>query len=154
MYPNSPASKRAFTTSSPLRRSTSFLPKSVASCFPSASTIMPNTLRRSPRTTALTVPLTGDANFTSGQFLLINKASPALTLSPSFTTTLGVTPTKSVGARQYLPFDFSCIFFFSAAPASFMSKPLRNLITLTIIIKGFVKVSKKTLQNYEFLSRI
>ena len=136
MYPKIPASNNALITCSPVSVPTSFLPKSTNSCFSSASTLTQSTFLRSPRTTSRTVPLTGEANLTSGYCLLTNRASPALTLSPSLTTTFGVTPSKSSGTSANLPFDFSWIFFSSALPSRVMSKPLRNLITFAIYIRN------------------
>jgi hypothetical protein len=62
-------------------------------------TLMQSTFLRSPLTTSRTTPLTGEANFTSGNCLFTNSASPALTWSPSRTVTLGTTPSKSSGTK-------------------------------------------------------
>ena len=133
MYPKSPASSKACLIASPFISSTIFLPKSVEVCSASAFTLMQSTLRRSPLSMAVTTPLTGEANFTSGHALLTNKASPALTWSPSRTTTLGVTPTKASGTSAYSSVSDTCsATSLEALPFRLMSKPLRNLITFAI----------------------
>jgi hypothetical protein len=93
---------------------------------------MLSSLRRSPRSTKLTVPLTGLTNFTSGCNLSTNKASPAFTTSPSLQTTLGFTPVKSSGTSAYSPGQFTVAVSFVALPLRLTSRPLRNLITFAI----------------------
>ena len=118
-----------------------------ASCFSSAFTRMLSNLRRSPRSTMLTVPLTGLTNFTSGCSLSTNKASPAFTASPSLTTTLGFTPVKSSGTSAYSPGHFTVAVSFVALPLRLMSRPLRNLITFAIsgiVNKCFISRRKDT----------
>ena len=133
MYPKRPASSSACLTASPSNASTFFLPKSVEVCTASAFTFTQSTFRRSPLSMAVTSPLTGEANFTSGQALFTNKASPALTWSPSRTTTLGVTPTKAAGTSAYsLACTTGMATSLEALPVRLMSKPLRNLITFAI----------------------
>ena len=140
MKPNNPASSKAVLTASPSSIATSFTPKSVNCCSLSAFTFTQSTLRRLPRTTAETVPLTGEANLITGSFLLTNKASPALITSPSRTTTFGVMPTKSSGTSAYSSLGRSSVFTSLALPFRLMSKPLRNLITFTIITVYFLKI--------------
>ena len=48
-----------------------------------------------------TVPLTGDVKRTRSLYLLKNNGVPAFTLSPTLTSSLGVTPSKSRGERAY-----------------------------------------------------
>ena len=66
--------------------------RKVLSISIAAAMEMLKTLRRSPLSTLVTTPLTGDTNFTSGWFLSTNNVPPAVTYSCSLTTTLGVTP--------------------------------------------------------------
>ena len=134
MYPKRPASSRASITCSPVIVLTSFWPKSANVCTSSAFTFTQSTFLRSPRTMEVTVPLTGDANFTSGWFLFTNSASPAFTWSPSLTTTFGVIPTKQPGTSPYSSAFFREVLRVGASPSRCRSKPLRNLMIFTIVV--------------------
>ena len=57
----------------------SFVPKSIDCCVSSDFTFTKRTLRLSPRTMLVTVPLTGEAKPISGDFFSTNKNCPAKT---------------------------------------------------------------------------
>ena len=118
-------------------------------------------MRRSPRSTRLTTPLTGDVNFTSGCNLSTNNASPTRTWSPSLTTTFGFMPVKSSGTSAYSPGHFTSAITSAGLPFRLTSRPLRNLITFvillllnTVISKSGVKVQKNPeVAKYLYMKR-
>lgn len=89
----------------------------------SASMSMDITLRRSPRTMATTLPLTGDVKSISANALSWKRGVPAFTLSPSRTMSFGVTPAKWSGTMWKIAGRFTLPSVRAAAPSNGMSKP-------------------------------
>ena len=103
------------------------------SCASFASTVTARSLRLSPRTISLTVPLTGDARRMSAFFLSAITGEPASTLSPSFTRRRGVNPLSAVGSTATMPGDTVLERTDSAAPLTGMSSPFFKTMFLDIV---------------------
>ena len=117
---------------------------STLSNLPSDFTTISNTLRRSPRFTASTVPLTGDTKFTSGRFLSHISGVPAFTASPLFTNIFGTTPWKSSGITAYISALGASCRVFSASPTNGISNPLFIFTKSAIFYNGFFTECKVT----------
>ena len=100
---------------------------------PSFSIFTLSSLRRSPRSTATTLPLTGDVIFWASLRLSTNSGVPTSTVSFSLTITRGTYPMKSGGhtATVSKPLRASETVL-TATPSIGMSKPLCNFIILFI----------------------
>ena len=81
------------------------------------------------------MPLTGEQNRITGFFLSAITGVPALTGSPSFTRSFGLSPLKSVGLTAKMSGEMLLAIWFIALPFSGMFKPLRKSI-LFDILKG------------------
>ena len=99
----------------------------------SGVTVTERTLRFSPRLTAATVPLTGDVKSTRSLYLLKNNGVPAFTRSPSLTSSLGVTPSKSRGERAYSEACGASASDSWGLPTRLMSKPLRSVMIFDMV---------------------
>ncbi len=82
---------------------------------------------------AATSPLTGDVKSTRSSFLLKNNGVPAFTLSPAFTSNLGVTPSKSSGETAYSAACGAAAASAQGLPWRLMSRPLRNVMTFDMV---------------------
>ena len=103
------------------------------SCVASGVTVTLRILRFSPRLTAATVPLTGDVKRMRSLALLKNNGVPAFTLSPSLTSSLGVTPSKSRGERAYSEACGASASDSWGLPTRLMSKPLRSVMIFDMV---------------------
>lgn len=107
------------------------------SFFLSDSMRISRSLRLSPRTICDIVPLVGEQNTISGFFLSAITGVPALTASPSLTSSLGFNNLKSVGFTARIFEEMVFVIWFKALPFNGMFKPLRNRIWFDIIMKNF-----------------
>ena len=96
-----------------------------------------NTLRRSPRSTSVTVPLTGATKRTLSVALSTKRGVPTSTCSPSLTFTLGTMPWKSSGKRAYSPAGCTSTVSLVQAPSSRMSNPF-FILKVSIIYIWFI----------------
>ena len=101
-------------------------------CSTSARMSIISTLRRSPRRISSTMPDTGDVKQTFSDFLKRKSTSPASTLSPWETSSLGATAGKSSGKTAYNPSEGTVKDTFSARPLRCMFSPFLIRMVLGI----------------------